>query len=173
MQHYNRSSLGFISQRASCNATDWKWDRPNADSIKPILARSQPATVGPRCSYTGISVSHGYNFRYKSIIHEKKIKWRWGRNCHNTATVWAVPVAASGAASDVRKPPALAPLHWEFEMYISLSLIAVTNKTVDNGALSWIQGWESKIWYWTRILVYCGLQYLAISGAGPCWQDLV
>ena len=30
-------------------------------------------------------------------------------------------------------------LHWTFEMYISLLLIAVTNIAVGNGALSWIQ----------------------------------
>ena len=36
-------------------------------------------------------------------------------------------------------------LHWTFEMYISLLLIAVTNIAVGNGALSWIQ--VEEMWF--------------------------
>ena len=54
-------------------------------------------------------------------------------------------MATSSDTNDVVQATENAPFRWIFEMYISLLLIAVTNITVSNGALSWIQ--IEKMWF--------------------------
>ena len=57
----------------------------------------------------------------------------------------AATIATSSDPNGVVQVTENAPLHWTFEMHISLLLIAVTNIAVGNGALSWIQ--VEEMWF--------------------------
>ena len=57
----------------------------------------------------------------------------------------AATIATSSDPNGVVQFTDNAPLHWTFEMYISLLLIAVTNIAVGNWALIWIQ--VEEMWF--------------------------
>ena len=60
-------------------------------------------------------------------------------------SIRAATIATSSDTNGVVQVTEDDPLHWTFEMYMSLLLIAVANKAVGNGALSWMQAEE--MWF--------------------------
>ena len=140
---WNATSVVLSSLDFSCpygrapTCQNQSWTGPMLIASDRYPTRRWPARASPHGKSTGMHVIHDYNFLY--IYKHINNQWGLGSNSQEAATrfglSWWQPQTPRVMPG---KSPWQPPLHQKFETCISLSLIMMTNVTIDNGALSWI-----------------------------------